>query len=62
MLGHQLPSCASVGNENGADARIQIGTGNPSIATELTEVQRYLKSSGLTHTMHSTGTTLGESC
>ncbi|KAH7243838.1 YkoF-like protein [Fusarium solani] len=35
-----------------------IGTGNPSIAAELAEVQRYLKSSGLKHTMHSTGTTL----
>ncbi|KAK2667192.1 MTH1187/YkoF-like protein [Fusarium oxysporum f. sp. vasinfectum] len=46
-------------DENGADSRIQIGTGNPSIAAELAEVQRYLKSSGLKHTMHSTGTMLG---
>ncbi|EXM13553.1 hypothetical protein FOTG_17999 [Fusarium oxysporum f. sp. vasinfectum 25433] len=45
-------------DENGADSRIQIGTGNPSIAAELAEVQRYLKSSGLKHTMHSTGTML----
>ncbi|EGU72271.1 hypothetical protein FOXB_17220 [Fusarium oxysporum f. sp. conglutinans Fo5176] len=45
-------------DEIGADYRIQIGTGNPSIAAELAEVQRYLKSSGLKHTMHSTGTML----
>ncbi|KAH7205328.1 YkoF-like protein [Fusarium oxysporum] len=45
-----LPSCC-------ADfALVPIGTGNPSIAAELAEVQRYLKSSGLKHTMHSTGT------
>ncbi|KAJ0122813.1 hypothetical protein HZ326_31603 [Fusarium oxysporum f. sp. albedinis] len=60
------PSCcadfALVPDEIGADYRIQIGTGNPSIAAELAEVQRYLKSSGLKHTMHSTGTMLGESC
>jgi uncharacterized protein YqgV (UPF0045/DUF77 family) len=49
-------------DENGADSRIQIGTGNPSIAAELAEVQRYLKSSGLKHTMYSTGTMLGEPC
>ncbi|KAG6978980.1 hypothetical protein V3481_012535 [Fusarium oxysporum f. sp. vasinfectum] len=39
-------------------ALVPIGTGNPSIAAELAEVQRYLKSSGLKHTMHSTGTML----
>ncbi|EXL65433.1 hypothetical protein FOPG_18337 [Fusarium oxysporum f. sp. conglutinans race 2 54008] len=49
-------------DENGADSRIQIGTGNPSITAELAEVQRYLKSSGLKHTMHSTGTMLAKFC
>ncbi|EXK25391.1 hypothetical protein FOMG_17950 [Fusarium oxysporum f. sp. melonis 26406] len=49
-------------NENGADYRIQIGTGNSSIAAELAEVQRYLKSSRLKHILYSTGTMLGETC
>lgn len=62
ILGRPAPVMPSRENENGADYRIQIGTGNPSIAAELAEVQRYLKSSGLKHTMHSTGTMLGESC
>ncbi|KAH8753273.1 YkoF-like protein [Diaporthe sp. PMI_573] len=48
------PSCCA----DFALVPVQIGTGNPSIAAELAEVQRYLKSIGLKHTMHSTGTTL----
>ncbi|KAI8402283.1 hypothetical protein FOFC_17590 [Fusarium oxysporum] len=43
-------------------ALFPIGTGNPSIPAELAEVQRYLQSSGLKHTMHCTGSMLGESC
>ncbi|KAI8417248.1 hypothetical protein FOFC_03561 [Fusarium oxysporum] len=58
ILGLPVPVMPCHEDENGADSRIQIGTGNPSITAELAEVQRYLKSSGLKHTMHSTGTML----
>ncbi|KAI0880816.1 YkoF-like protein [Annulohypoxylon maeteangense] len=37
---------------------IPVGTGNVSVAEEVAEVQRLLKSSGLTYTMHSAGTTV----
>jgi hypothetical protein len=38
----------------------QVGTGNVSVAKEVAEVQKLLKASGLTYTMHSAGTTVGE--
>ena len=40
----------------------KVGTGNVSVANEVAEVQRLLKASGLTYTMHSAGTTVGEFC
>ncbi|KAI3570776.1 hypothetical protein IWW34DRAFT_577255, partial [Fusarium oxysporum f. sp. albedinis] len=58
ILGRPVPVMPCREDENGADSRIQIGTGNPSITAELAEVQRYLQSSGLKHTMHCTGTML----
>jgi uncharacterized protein YqgV (UPF0045/DUF77 family) len=40
---------------------IPVGTGSPSVAKEVAEVQRLLKASGLKYTMHSAGTTVGKS-
>jgi len=37
---------------------VPVGTGNVSVAEEVAEVQRLLRASGLTCTMHSAGTTL----
>ncbi|KAK0630790.1 YkoF-like protein [Bombardia bombarda] len=37
---------------------IPVGTGNVSVAKEVAEVQKLLKASGLTYTMHSAGTTV----
>jgi uncharacterized protein YqgV (UPF0045/DUF77 family) len=37
----------------------QVGTGNVSVAKEVADVQKLLKASGLTYTMHSAGTTVG---
>ncbi|KAH8890800.1 DUF77-domain-containing protein [Thozetella sp. PMI_491] len=37
---------------------VPVGTGNVSVANEVAEVQRLLKASGLTYTMHSAGTTV----
>lgn len=37
---------------------IPVGTGSVSVAEEVAEVQRLLKASGLTYTMHSAGTTV----
>ncbi|KAI5928542.1 YkoF-like protein [Camillea tinctor] len=37
---------------------IPVGTGNTSVAEEVAEVQRLLRASGLTYTMHSAGTTV----
>ncbi|KAI1337751.1 YkoF-like protein [Xylariaceae sp. FL0016] len=37
---------------------IPVGTGSPSVAGEVAEVQRLLAASGLTYTMHSAGTTV----
>ncbi|KAJ1335396.1 thiamine-binding protein [Microdochium nivale] len=37
---------------------VPVGTANVSVAEEVAEVQRLLKASGLTYTMHSAGTTL----
>ncbi|KAI1180043.1 hypothetical protein F4777DRAFT_574325 [Nemania sp. FL0916] len=37
---------------------VQVGTGSASVAEEVAEVQRLLKASGLTYTMHSAGTTV----
>ncbi|KAI0846234.1 YkoF-like protein [Daldinia vernicosa] len=37
---------------------IPVGTGNVSVAEEVAEVQKLLKASGLTYTMHSAGTTV----
>lgn len=37
----------------------QVGTGNTSVAKEIAEVQKLLKASGLTYTLHSAGTTVG---
>lgn len=37
---------------------IKVGTGNLSVAKEVAEVQKLLKASGLTYTMHSAGTTV----
>ncbi len=37
----------------------QVGTGNVSVAEEVAEVQRLLRASGVKHTMHSAGTTVG---
>lgn len=39
----------------------KVGTGNVSVANEVAEVQKLLKASGLKYTMHSAGTTVGES-
>lgn len=36
-----------------------MGTGNASLAAEIAEVQRFLKTTGLKCAMHSAGTTLG---
>lgn len=36
----------------------QVGTGELSVAKEVAEVQKLLKASGLTYTMHSAGTTV----
>lgn len=36
----------------------QVGTGTLSVAKEVAEVQKLLKASGLTYTMHSAGTTV----
>ncbi|EOO02753.1 putative cell wall biogenesis protein [Phaeoacremonium minimum UCRPA7] len=37
---------------------IPVGTGSVSVAKEVAEVQKLLKASGLTYTMHSAGTTV----
>jgi len=37
---------------------VPIGTGNPSVAEEIADVQRVLKASGVRYTMHSAGTTI----
>ncbi|KAI1640906.1 YkoF-like protein [Biscogniauxia mediterranea] len=37
---------------------IPVGTGSTSVAEEVAEVQRLLRASGLTYTMHSAGTTV----
>ncbi|KAH6624793.1 YkoF-like protein [Chaetomium sp. MPI-SDFR-AT-0129] len=37
---------------------VPVGTGNVSVAKEVAEVQKLLKASGLTYTMHSAGTTV----
>ncbi|KAK4157133.1 YkoF-like protein [Chaetomidium leptoderma] len=37
---------------------VPIGTGNVSVASEVAEVQKLLKASGLSCTMHSAGTTV----
>ncbi|KAL1869084.1 hypothetical protein VTK73DRAFT_3392 [Phialemonium thermophilum] len=37
---------------------IPVGTGSPSVSHEVAEVQKLLKASGLTYTMHSAGTTV----
>lgn len=37
----------------------QVGTGNVSVAEDVAEVQRLLQASGLTVTMHASGTTVG---
>jgi len=37
---------------------IPVGTGSVSVANEVAEVQKLLKASGLTYTMHSAGTTV----
>lgn len=39
---------------------VQVGTGNPSVAEEVAEVQKVLQASGLKYTMHSAGTTVGK--
>ncbi|KAF5020748.1 hypothetical protein F66182_7208 [Fusarium sp. NRRL 66182] len=36
----------------------QIGTGTPSVAEDIAEVQKVLKASGLKYTLHSAGTTV----
>lgn len=40
---------------------LPIGTGSVSVAEEIAEVQKVLKASGLKYTLHSAGTTVGES-
>ena len=42
------------------DLQLQVGTGTASVASEVAEVQRVLKASGLKYTMHSAGTTVGK--
>ncbi|KAL2133391.1 hypothetical protein VTI74DRAFT_2434 [Chaetomium olivicolor] len=37
---------------------LPVGTGNVSVAQEVAEVQKLLKASGLSYTMHSAGTTV----
>lgn len=37
---------------------IQVGTGSVSVANEVAAVQKLLKASDLTYTMHSAGTTV----
>ncbi|SPN98393.1 related to ECM15 protein, involved in cell wall biogenesis and architecture [Cephalotrichum gorgonifer] len=37
---------------------LPLGTGSPSVANEIAEVQKLIRSSGLKHTMHSAGTTI----
>ncbi|KAH8782726.1 YkoF-like protein [Diaporthe sp. PMI_573] len=37
---------------------VPVGTGELSVAKEVAEVQKLLKASGLTYTMHSAGTTV----
>lgn len=44
-----------------ADGQLQIGTGSPSVSTEVAEIQKLVRSSGLNYTLHSAGTTIGES-
>ena len=39
---------------------IPIGTSTPSVSKEIADVQRFLKNSGIKHSMHSAGTTLGK--
>lgn len=40
---------------------IPLGTPTASVSKEVAEVQRLLKKSGLNYSMHSAGTTVGES-
>ncbi|KAK4031795.1 YkoF-like protein [Parachaetomium inaequale] len=37
---------------------VPVGTGTASVAQEVAEVQKLLKASGLSYTMHSAGTTI----
>ncbi len=39
---------------------IPVGTATVSVASEVAEVQKVLRASGLKYTMHSAGTTVGE--
>jgi uncharacterized protein YqgV (UPF0045/DUF77 family) len=39
---------------------IPLGTPTASVSKEVSEVQRLLKKSGLSYSMHSAGTTVGE--
>jgi len=39
---------------------IPLGTPTASVSKEVSEVQRLLKRSGLSYSMHSAGTTVGE--
>ena len=38
----------------------QIGTGTPSVAKEVADIQKLLKASGLYYKLHSAGTTVGK--
>lgn len=39
----------------------QVGTSSPSVSKQIADVQRLMKCSGLSYTMHSAGTTVGNS-
>ncbi len=41
--------------------KLKIGTPTASVSNEVAAVQRLMKASGLSYSMHSAGTTVGES-
>ena len=50
--------CDGVSPVSRSNKLFQIGTGNVSVAAEVAEVQKLLRASGLSYTMHASGTTV----
>lgn len=58
-VGHLSPSSMAFIKQHEANASYQIGTPTASVSNEVAAVQRLMKASGLSYSMHSAGTTVG---